>query len=169
MNFDVSSNYGSVMSYGSFTSHGARVFQPITNIVALKDIQRRMSSKIKDYDELEVFGFDRRRWIDKFRKAHFLNAIAGDKKSLGSFIKHVFNREKRMFVVDVRRKASPLEIDVLISHIETHCPPFRYVNIFTRSGKKWDTILNISDYASLRAYIITTLYNRPSVNLKLTW
>ena len=140
---------------------------PRAAIVRLKDIKRKQGEIAEEFDEREIYGFNKRKWEAKMYNKYHIDASEGTKHYLGSWIKTVFNRRKRFFRFTVRNKATDFQISALISQIEGKCPPFDYVTVQVHR-KKYEN-LAVTTLDSLKSFITTELISRPDVTINIIW
>ena len=139
------------------------------HIVRLKGILHPLGTeKERHLSDFQIYGFQMNDWLVQNKEAFPIQTMRGLKFDLGDYIKSNYHKRSRELTFSVTKKASIVEIDALMMHIENNYPNLLNARVFIKR-KKWDRIRDVHNRYDLSEVIRNGLKSKSKVLMKLKW
>ena len=107
-------------------------------------------------------------WLVQNKEAFPIQTMRGLKFDLGDYIKSNYHKRSRELTFSVTKKASMVEIDALMMHIENNYPNLLNARVFIKR-KKWDRLREVYNRYDLSEVIRHGLKSKSKVLMKCKW
>ena len=137
------------------------------HIVKLRGILNPLGTE-KERHLSDFYGFQFNDWLTQNKETFPIQSMNRLKFSLGDYIKSNYHKRSRELTFSVKKKASIVEIDALMMHIENTYPNLFNARVFVKR-KKWDRIRDVNSRYDLSEFIRNALKTKSKVLMKLKW